>query len=622
MSENSDTNRKRTYSVSKWDPLHYRLFRKQIEAVKANPKFQSFVDKLETITEKWHSRQSQDPVSIDSFNPRKSVLPYVAAATFLAAIGIDYVTHDSDSNLNPDLKNNTTISQLADTNIELRPTHDIAQVIQEPQIPQTPQTPIPNHSSFVLLGPTNNKSEKTSDQEGTVNIPNLTFLNFNNPDFANLSSGFQSIILAYDRANIDKALSDFKEQNGIFGELVDGLLLYTPDAAHKELRNAGVDGRAAYTYKQMKPDIVAIVHSIPGLKKYIKDDFPAIIGIESDFRADLGPNSAGACGLSQVTNDGGYYEFYHPLISHSKEAREFRAENPRLVAGMDYLFKDMLKHDETRNLLAFYSEIVHTLDNDLKDLLKDAKKLRKERKHSDADQLDAEATEKKGLKRKAVALRNFVNMQFKFVHKNFSNRDYEKRKTKLSSEKFNLDKTMGELIGAFPELAESTGVEYSNSKELLKHLDILPRLKQTWKQARFHPVLNVYMGAFAYALDDFRVNNHSYVKKHVNDHEVRQGLVQRAYNAGWYRIKRKSLDKGKLPTIADRYVKKHDKRNKIFQEGHRTLYGQGQGIYAANITAFEGQLDRVATLNPNKRFHATTLNKLTTEHNTGQRNYK
>ncbi|MBT4540897.1 hypothetical protein HOC35_05275 [Candidatus Woesearchaeota archaeon] len=609
MTENSDNNGEIAYSVASFDPIWYRLFHRQIEAIKATSTYKALASKLENLAEKWHSRPSQDPITHDSYNPGRSLLPYVAAATLLTAIAVDTIT---DRDNTPNNTPNVSLSQLLPKAYTNNPQLELEQVVQTPEseehtVPLTPAV----FSQLVTVAeqPT---SPKSIDQEFRFNIDNT--------DFANLPGGLQDFVFAYDRTSIDKALSDFRKQNGLIGEFVEGLLLYTQDAAHKELKDAGIDGRDAYTYRQMKPDVVATVHSIPGLKKSIVDDFPAIIGIESDFRADLGPNHAGACGLAQVTNDGGYYEFYHPLISNSKEARNFRDENPRLIAGMDYMFKDMLKHDDTRNLLAFYSEIYTTLDKEIVEILKGAKELRKERKYSDADQLEAEALEKKGLKKKAKSLRNFVGVQLKFVNKDFDKSDYRKRKDKLSSEKFDLDKTMKELVETFPELAESTGVEYKQGEDWVKHLDILPRLKDTWEQARFHPVLNVYMGAFVYALDDFRVNNHAYVQEHVDDLEVRQGLVQRSYNAGWYKIKKGSLNKEKLPTVADKYVKKHKERNRIFQQGHRTLYDEEQGIHAANTMVFEGQLARLS--GQDRKFHSTNLAKVAKNHNVGQRNYR
>ena len=201
-------------------------------------------------------------------------------------------------------------------------------------------------------------------------------------------------------------------------------------------------------------------------------------------------------------------------------------------------------------------------------------------------------------------------MQFKFVHKDFNKSDYKKRKKKLSSEEFDIDNAMKELTEAFPEIAVSLDVEYKQGEDWITHLDILPRLKDTWKQARFHPVLNTYMGAFAYALNDFRVNNHPYVQENIDDQEARQDLVQQAYNAGWYRIKRKSLDKGKLPTVADKYVRKHEERDRIFQEGHRTLYDQDRGIYAAQTTVFEGQVDKLPDNFPDRKFHSIDMKRL------------
>ena len=604
---------KKTYAVSSFDPLWYRIFHRQIEFLKSTDFYQNLTHKIEDLAERWDSRPANQPISIDSYNPKRSLLPYALAATLATAFAVDSVTHKDNT---PNDTPNISLSQLLPESYTNNPQPKLEEVIEtsgneEHAVPLTP--------SIFLQSLT--VAEQTTMPESADSEPSFTFPNFDNTDFLGLSKGFQDAIFAYDRVNIDQALSDFRKQNGLSGDLVEGLLLYTPDAAHEELRNAGVDGRDAYTYRQMKPDVVAIVHSIPGLKKYITDDFPAIIGIESDFRADLGPNFAGACGLAQVTDDGGFYEFYHPLISHSKEARNFRAENPRLIAGMDYLFKDTLKHEETRNLLAFYSETFNFLNKEIKDLVGEAKSLRKERKYAEADQIEAEVKEKRSLMRKPLALRNFVNAQLKFVNSSFSNSDYNKRKTKLSSEEFNIDKTMKELIETFPEFAELAGVEYKQDHDWVSDLDILPNLKQTWKTARFHPVLNTYMGAFVYALDDFRVNNHDYVKEHISDLEVRQGLVKQAYNAGWYRIKKKSLDKGRLPTVADKYVRKHKERNRIFQEGHSKLYDKQLGIYAANTKVFEGQLTRLSG-EQDKKFHSTNLPRVAKNHNVGQRSYR
>ncbi len=562
------------YAVCSWDPLLYRMFHPVIELFRG--------------------------MNLNQRLPKVSALPAVLITGLLSLIAIDAVTHKSEDY---DWRNHgSQAEQYADPSDVSGSSIGLSGLIQ--LFESFRQNPSQSSTSQILA--------KSTVDNSVISVWPTQLLE--------------------DRINVDALVKDYDNNAGVFKveqqtiidmvseQWQDGMLLYIPDVAKETLDKAGVNRLDTLMYKGMDPKIVAIVHTIPGLPKHIVDDFPAIIGIESDYRVKLGPNSAGACGLTQVTGSGGYPDFLTTLIGSSKEARDYRAAFPRLVSGMDYTFGSMLHHVEARNLLGFYSDIYAKLKAETDTLDEQARQLRKQKRGSEADQAEAQLKERNHFMSRVNTVRNFLNAQIDYLSPQFNMSTHKTKKKRFATSNFDLDGLMKQMVKEFPGFAQANNVQYSEGHDWLADMDILKNLKSTWLASRFQPVYNTFMGAFVYNLDDFRVNNHPYVIRHNLSAYARRSLVQRAYNAGWSRVN-SSLDQSRMPKVSSEYVDRHAQRNGVYQKGHKLLYDPVKGIHAATTHIGEGQLPSILHNYPGRNFYTTDLRRLV-HPNAAQRNYK
>lgn len=583
----SNTNQRETYTVCSWDPLWYRMFHRVIERVRS-----------------MNIGQRMPNLSISDV----PVLPATLVAGLLSLMVVDGVTHNSKAYDLGQLEQKTDIIDA------------VTGAAHEPLSAQLFHSPISG------LG----RAVAEVYAKISADIPDMfdtqcdesSFVAKTDGNQRNLSSSqpFTIIQQLEDRLTINRLFEEYKRKQGLSGEVQEGLLLYAKEAARQVLKAKGVGGMDAYTYGVMKPEVLATIHAIPGLPEPIRDAFPALIGIESNFKIVL-TSYVGACGMSQVMPGGGYADFLSFLIGNGKNARDYRTEFPRLIAGLDYVFEDMLHHVEARNLLGFYSGVFDRLDRQVNALSLEAKAQRKQKNHKDADQLEAQAREANHLRNQVKSLKNFINLQFYYKNKNFDYGQYTGQKRKLAGAEFGMDQLMQDLIKDFPDLASAYHITYAPNTPWLAKMDMLDNFKKTWDAAKYHPILNPFIGASEFNFIYFRIANNTFVQETIANldvvseeerakkaHEFVLALSLRSYNAGLSRVISR-LNKHKLPGVAQGYVDNHAERNRILQQGHRQLYGEN-GVDDARRLFFESQLPAVADNYPGRGFYTTDVKRL------------